>query len=127
MHVDAAQTGQVEHVLAQDLAVCRDDEEVGALRAQAFESLVAAQRLGLVRGQAELQRGRLHGLRTDLATAPRLTVGLRDDQGHVHTRVAVQSAQGGHREIGGAHEDDAEAFHDQSSTPSAFRRAMILS
>ena len=65
MDIDAAEPGQFEDGLGQDLTVSRNDDHVGRELLQRLDEIGFAHPLGLVQGKPELLRGQLYRRRRD--------------------------------------------------------------
>ena len=104
--VDTAQRRAGKDRQGQDLAIGYHDDEVGRKRAQGVVKCTAAQGLGLVHGDAPLQRVGLDGRGGENVAASARLVGLGDNGNHVLAGL-TKSAEGGNGKIGGAHKYDA--------------------
>jgi len=93
VHVDATETGNVQHRLRQDQAVSGHHHQVGLQRRQLGLGAGVAQGQGLVHRQLAVQGQRFDRPRLELAAAPRGPVGLGINRDHVMA-VLQQGAQG---------------------------------
>ena len=104
VHVHTAETRQLQHRRAQDLAESGDNDHIGRPGLKLRHGLGLAQALRLDEGQAQLQRQALDRRRGQDAPAPGRAVGLGD---HANDRVNLcQRPHGGDGEVGRTHEDD---------------------
>ena len=100
MHVDAAETGQVENVLAEDLSKSGDHDEVGVPGQELFLGFGAAQALGLDDLQAEGKGQSFNRWRSELLPAPGRAIGLGDYTEKAVIAAPGQMAQGWQGKVG---------------------------
>ena len=103
--VDAAVRRQIEHVRPENLAEGGDDDDLRPPLVQWRSGFLAAQRPGLVDGEARRGGGQLDRRRAQLPAAAGRLVGLADDADN-HLR-GDQGLQNGHGKLRRAHEDDS--------------------
>lgn len=108
MDVQAAVARQIENGLGKNLAVCRDDEQVGSERAELGDEVFVAGALGLEHGNLTGEGEGFYGGGLELEVAASGTIGLGDDGDHGGDRPACEGGETRAGQFGGAHEDDAE-------------------
>ena len=112
MHIDASERCKREHGIRQDAAEGSDDDDVRGKGPEVLNGLFCHP-LGLKDREAELCSLCLHSRGLQLLAARAHSIRPCHDLDDVER--LIEGRKRWHREIGGAHEDDAHADHSATS------------